>query len=168
MAPAAPWYPAASGRSPAAIAARAGFDEDHGNELLVADGKLTGKVAEPILGRTAKSATLAGLINTLGLDPAETVAVGDGANDIDMLKAAGLGVAFRAKASTEAAADAALRHADLTGLLFLQGYRRSEFVSPGTTAEAGSTPTVCAITPACGIRLLGLVRRLRPRPRPGR
>ncbi len=111
-----------------AVAARAGFDEEHANELLLHGGKLTGKVAEPIVGRAAKSAALTALTKSLGLDRASTMAVGDGANDIDMLAAAGLGVAFRAKPRTEEAAAAALRHADLTGLLFLQGYHRSEFI----------------------------------------
>ena len=104
-----------------------GFDEHRANELLTEAGALTGFVAEPILGRAAKEETLLELTHRLQLDPAETLAVGDGANDIGMIRLAGLGVAYRAKPALRDEADAVIDHADLTGLLFLQGYRRDEF-----------------------------------------
>jgi phosphoserine phosphatase len=109
------------------IAERIGFHEHRANTLLFEKGGFTGRVAEPILGREAKEQTLRGLTAALGLDPEETLAVGDGANDIGMVRRAGLGVAYRAKPALRAAAAAAIDHADLTGLLFLQGYRREEF-----------------------------------------
>jgi len=110
------------------IAARVGFDTNHANVLEVADGRLTGKVREPILGREAKLATLERYRRELGLDVSETLAVGDGANDLAMVKAAGLGVAYHAKPVVAAEAAAAIDHGDLTALLYLQGYRRAEFV----------------------------------------
>ena len=85
-------------------------------------------VAEPILGREAKLATLMALRARLGLTADETLAIGDGANDLDMIMAAGLGVAFHAKPAVAAAAAARIDHGDLTALLFAQGYRRGEFV----------------------------------------
>ncbi len=112
------------------IAGMLGFDTHQANELLVRDGFLTGEVAEPILGREAKRAALASLTAQHQLDPAGTLAVGDGANDLDMLGAAGLGIAYHAKPAVAAAAHASIRHGDLTALLFAQGYRRNEFV-PG-------------------------------------
>ena len=84
-------------------------------------------MAEPILGREAKLATLQRLARERGLDPALTLAVGDGANDLAMIKAAGLGVAFRAKPIVAAEAAASITHGDLTSLLYLQGYTRAEF-----------------------------------------
>jgi phosphoserine phosphatase len=110
------------------IAAALGFDEQRANELVVADGKLTGEVVEPILGRAAKLAALQTLTARLGLTPEETLAAGDGANDIPMLEAAGLGVAFRAKPAVAEAAAARIDHGDLTALLYAQGYRREGFV----------------------------------------
>ena len=110
------------------IAGMIGFDEHRGNDLLVADGIFTGAVAEPILGREAKHAALLELARTRGIDLAATLAVGDGANDLAMLGAAGLGVAYRAKPAVAAAAHAAIAHGDLTALLFAQGYSRAEFV----------------------------------------
>jgi phosphoserine phosphatase len=110
------------------IAARVGFDEHRANTLVVAEGKLTGDVEGPILGREAKLAALEGLARAKGLEPAATLAVGDGANDLAMIRAAGLGVAFRAKPVVAAEADAAITHGDLTALLYLQGYRREEIV----------------------------------------
>jgi phosphoserine phosphatase len=107
-----------------------GFDEDRSNRLLVADGKLLGLVEEPILGRQAKLDTLVERRTRFGLAIHETLAVGDGANDLAMLGAAGLGVAFRAKPAVAAAAHARIDHADLTALLYMQGYAISEFV-PG-------------------------------------
>lgn len=110
------------------IAAKLGFDEHRSNRLNIADGRLDGTVAEPILGAQAKQAALAELSEKLKLTPDDTMAVGDGANDLPMLTAAGLGVAFRAKPKVAEAADVRIDHADLTALLYLQGYRRSEFV----------------------------------------
>jgi phosphoserine phosphatase len=111
------------------IAAMIGFDEQRANTLLVdADGTLSGTVAEPILGRDAKRATLVELTVRLGLDAADTLAVGDGANDLAMIEAAGLGVAYHGKPAVAAAADARIDHGDLTALLYAQGYRRDEFV----------------------------------------
>jgi len=111
------------------IAAAIGFDENRGNRLVIgADGRLAGTVAEPVLGRDAKLATLEALRARLGLDRDETLAVGDGANDLMMIDAAGLGVAFHAKPMVAEAAAARVDHADLTALLYAQGYRREEFV----------------------------------------
>jgi phosphoserine phosphatase len=114
------------------IAATIGFDENHANTLEAdAHGNLTGTVAEPILGRDAKLATLKTLAARLGLAPEATLAVGDGANDIPMITAAGLGVAYHAKPAVKDAAGARIDHGDLTALLYAQGYRREEFVERG-------------------------------------
>jgi len=110
------------------VAAKLGFDFDSANVLSNDGQALTGVVEPPILGKEAKLATLRHLSTSRGLPTADAVAVGDGANDIPMLKEAGLGVAFRAKPAVAAAVGARLDHCDLTGLLYLQGYRRSEFV----------------------------------------
>jgi phosphoserine phosphatase len=110
------------------VAALVGFHEHHSNTLLEAEGQLTGHVADPILGRNAKLATLKRLAAEEGIGLDATVAVGDGANDLDMIQAAGLGVAFRAKPVVAAAARARVEHADLRALLFAQGYRDGEFV----------------------------------------
>jgi phosphoserine phosphatase len=112
----------------ARVAAMIGFDEHRGNTLEVRDGKLTGRVAEPVLGREAKRATLVELRDRLGLAPNETLAAGDGANDLAMIEAAGLGVAYRAKPKVAAAAHARIDHGDLMALLYLQGYARKQFV----------------------------------------
>jgi phosphoserine phosphatase len=111
-----------------AVAAMLGFQENRANELVVHDGKLTGEVKEPILGRAAKLATLIELTEAFDLDDIDTLAVGDGANDLDMIQHAGLGVAYRAKPAVAAAATAQIDHGDLTALLYAQGYRRDEFV----------------------------------------
>lgn len=111
----------------ARVAAMIGFDEHRGNTLEISDGKLTGRVAEPILGREAKRATLIELRDRLGLKPEETLAAGDGANDLAMIEAAGLGVAYRAKPTVAEAAHARIDHGDLTALLYLQGYARADF-----------------------------------------
>jgi phosphoserine phosphatase len=111
-----------------AVAAAIGFQENRANELLVQDGKLTGEVAEPILGRAAKLATLIELRDAFDLDTIDTLVVGDGANDLDMIRQAGLGVAFHAKPAVAAAAAMRIDHGDLTALLYAQGYRRDEFV----------------------------------------
>jgi phosphoserine phosphatase len=112
------------------IAARLGFDVHRANTLDVADGKLAGTVASPILGREAKLQALRELTKAGSLKPSETVAVGDGANDVAMIEAAGLGVAFRAKPILSQRAAASIAHGDLTALLYLQGYRREEFAAP--------------------------------------
>ena len=105
-----------------------GFDADFANVLDHADGSLSGKVVPPILGKEAKLATLRRLAGERGLALSETVTVGDGANDLPMLQAAGLGVAFHAKPAVAAAVPARIDHGDLTALLYLQGYRRDEFI----------------------------------------
>ena len=113
------------------IAARIGFDENRANILIVSDGLLAGEVAEPILGREAKLATLLDLRVRLGLPREATLAVGDGANDLAMIGEAGLGVAFHAKPAVAAYAHARIDHGDLTAILFAQGFRRDEFVDKG-------------------------------------
>ncbi len=111
------------------LAAAMGFDEQRANTLLVdAAGRLTGEVAEPVLGREAKLETLRELAARFRLDPEATLAVGDGANDLPMIEAAGLGVAFHGKPVIREAAAARIDHGDLTALLYAQGYRREEFV----------------------------------------
>lgn len=110
------------------VAHQTGFDEHRGNHLIIADGLLTGAVAEPILGRTAKLEALRELSATRSVPTSEIVAVGDGANDLDMLGAAGLGVAFHAKPIVSEAARVRIDHGDLTALLYLQGYKASEFM----------------------------------------
>ena len=110
------------------IAASIGFDEHRANRLLIEGGKLAGRVEEPILGGEAKRATLAALTAELKLDIADTLAVGDGANDLAMLQSAGLGVAYRAKPDVAARAGARIDHGDLTALLYVQGYKPEEFV----------------------------------------
>ena len=111
-----------------AVAAKIGFQENRANELVVRDGKFTGEVKEPILGRAAKLATLVDLMESFDLDDIDSVVVGDGANDLAMIQAAGLGVAYHAKPAVAAAAAARIDHGDLTALLYAQGYRREEFV----------------------------------------
>jgi len=109
------------------VAAALGFDEHNANTLIIEDGRLAGRVGEPILGQDAKRDRLHLLADKLGIGLAETLAVGDGANDLAMIRDAGLGVAFRAKPAVAAEADARVDHADLTALLYFQGYRRAEF-----------------------------------------
>ena len=110
----------------ARVAAECGFDEFHANRLESAQGKLTGTIAEPILDGAGKQAILASLAADRGLPLPATAAIGDGANDIAMLQIAGLGVAFHAKPAVAAAARFRLDQTDLTGLLYLQGYRIEE------------------------------------------
>jgi phosphoserine phosphatase len=112
----------------AAIATQLGFHEHRANRLIVENGLLAGRVAEPILGRDAKLATLRELAAQFSLEPHETLAVGDGANDLAMLGEAGLGVAYRAKPAVAAAAAARIDHSDLAALLYAQGFRRNEFI----------------------------------------
>ena len=110
------------------VTERLGFDEHRANEFLWRGELLSGEVREPILGRDAKLATLLELTARLGITPADALAVGDGANDIPMLTAAGMGVALHAKPKVREAAPIRIDHGDLTALLYLQGYRRDEFV----------------------------------------
>jgi phosphoserine phosphatase len=112
------------------IAAMIGFDESRANTLVVKGGKFVGRVAEPILGRSAKLATLRELRGRMGLMREETMAAGDGANDLAMIEDAGLGVAYHGKPIVAEAAEARIDHGDLTALLYVQGYRREEFVDP--------------------------------------
>ncbi len=111
------------------VAQAVGFTTHHANRLLVQDGRLTGTVGEPILGREAKLEALRRHAAELGVGLDAALAVGDGANDLAMIEAAGLGVAYRAKPVVAQRADARLDHADLTALLYFQGYRADEFVS---------------------------------------
>ena len=110
-----------------AIAGVLGFDENRANTLLVDGGKLTGKVADPILGRAAKVQALEEISARLGISVTDAIAVGDGANDLGMLGLAGAGVALHAKPSVQAECDIRVNHGDLTALLYLQGYSRAEF-----------------------------------------
>jgi phosphoserine phosphatase len=113
----------------APLAATIGFDEYHANTLLTdVAGLLTGKVTEPVLGREGKRDTLLALRARFGLRREETLAVGDGANDVPMIEQAGLGVAFHGKAVLREVAGACIDHGDLTALLYAQGYRREQFV----------------------------------------
>lgn len=111
------------------IAARVGFDENRANELILDGDRLAGSVREPILGRDAKRQALSEITAKLGITPDSAIAVGDGANDLAMLDAAGLGVAYHAKPSVAEAADARVDYGDLTALLFLQGYVSDEFIT---------------------------------------
>jgi phosphoserine phosphatase len=111
------------------VAQAAGFHAHHANTLGEADGKLTGLVEEPILGREAKLATLKAEAAIRGVPLAAAVALGDGANDLAMIEAAGLGVAYHAKPVVAAQADARIEHADLTALLYFQGYQQGDFVT---------------------------------------
>ncbi|TMJ76212.1 MAG: phosphoserine phosphatase SerB [Alphaproteobacteria bacterium] len=120
------------------VAAMIGFHENRANTLVVdAGGRLTGEVTEPIFGREAKLATLIELRRRLGIAPEATLVAGDGANDIAMIEAAGLGVAYHAKPNVAKAAAARVDHGDLTALLYAQGYRRDEFVAEGAP-QAGA------------------------------
>jgi phosphoserine phosphatase len=111
-----------------AVAAMIGFDENHANTLLVENEMLTGFVEEPILGREAKLDTLLEVARYMQLPLEDTMAVGDGANDLAMIGRAGLGIAYHAKPAVAEAADVRIDYGDLTTLLYLQGYRRDEFV----------------------------------------
>jgi len=113
----------------APLAAAIGFDEYHANTLLTdGAGRLTGEVAEPVLGREAKRGTLLALRQRLRLRREDTLAVGDGANDVPMIEAAGLGIAFRGKPALREVAGARIDYGDLTALLYAQGYGREDFV----------------------------------------
>lgn len=110
------------------IAEVLGFDSNRANTLLEAEGKLTGGVARPVLGREAKVEALNEVAERNGLSPSDAIAVGDGANDLGMLNHAGLGVALHAKPSVAAVAPVRISYGDLTSLLYLQGYSRADFV----------------------------------------
>ncbi len=105
-----------------------GFDEHRANRLELENGKLTGQVVDPILGREAKKSALVELRELFALQDHETLAIGDGANDLDMIKEAGLGIAYHAKPAVAEAAHARIDHADLTALLYAQGYSRSSWI----------------------------------------
>ncbi len=119
------------------IANMAGFDEYRSNRFEIEDGRLTGRVFEPILGPDGKLNTLMALASERGVPMPETLAIGDGANDVPMIRAAGLGIAYRGKPVTrdavlkpaEGSSGVCIDHADLTAALFIQGYRRSEFAN---------------------------------------
>jgi phosphoserine phosphatase len=110
------------------VASLIGFHTNQANDLIIENGKLTGKVAEPFLGKDAKLAALNHLCLVNGLTVADAIAVGDGANDIPMLQAAGMGVALHAKPKVQEAAALRINHGDLTALLYLQGYKKAEFI----------------------------------------
>ncbi len=112
------------------VKAQLGFEVAHANHFELAEGRLTGRVHEPILGREDKRRLLLELCAEHGFSPQDALAVGDGANDLPMLLTAGLGVAFRAKPRVAAAAPYRIVHGDLTALLFLQGYRESDLTTP--------------------------------------
>jgi len=111
------------------IATMIGFDEARANRLVVQNDELAGRVEEPIFGQDDKLATLRDLAGRFGLEAADAMATGDGANDIPMIAAAGMGVAFRAKPAVKAEAAAQIDHGDLTALLYVQGYRDTEFAA---------------------------------------
>ena len=111
------------------VAEAAGFHANRANTLIEADGALTGRVGEPILGREAKLAALTEEAAAAGIPLSDTLAIGDGANDLAMVQAAGLGVAYRAKPIVAAQAHAKVDHADLTALLYFQGYGADAFVT---------------------------------------
>ena len=110
------------------IAAMIGFDETHANRLTIDADRFAGTVEEPIFGRASKLETLRQMRTQLGLAREDALVAGDGANDLDMILEAGLGVAYHAKPKVAEAAAARIDHADLTALLYAQGYRREEFV----------------------------------------
>ena len=112
------------------IAEMLGFDENRANILIEKDGLLTGEVAEPILGKQAKVDALLDIAARLALSPDDVMAVGDGANDLGMLDIAGSGVALHAKPAVAAQARMRVDHGDLTALLYIQGYRRTDFITP--------------------------------------
>lgn len=110
------------------VAAHLGFAMHRANQLQLTDGRLAGTVCEPVVTADTKLATLRRERDGRSLSPAAVVAVGDGANDIPMLREAGLGVAYHAKPRAREAADATIDHNDLTALLYFQGYRRDDIV----------------------------------------
>jgi phosphoserine phosphatase len=111
------------------VATLVGFDTNEANDLIIENGKLAGRVGEPVLGKEAKVGALHRISSAHGLTVADAVAVGDGANDIPMLQCAGMGVALHAKPKVQEAAPYCVNHGDLTALLYLQGYAREEFIT---------------------------------------
>ncbi|WP_313535053.1 phosphoserine phosphatase SerB [Sphingomonas sp.] len=111
------------------VGTRIGFDRRIANVLEIDDGKLTGAVTKPIVDSSTKETTLLGAMAELGLAPEQTMAVGDGANDLAMIRKAGLGVAYHAKPIVAAAAGARIDHGDLTTLLYAQGIARADWVT---------------------------------------
>jgi phosphoserine phosphatase len=111
------------------LADKLGFDENHANTLLIEDGKLTGDVGRPILGKQAKVDALNRITAARGLEVADVMAVGDGANDLGMLHLAGTGVALHAKPSVAAECEVRINHGDLTALLYIQGIAQDDFAS---------------------------------------
>jgi phosphoserine phosphatase len=111
------------------VASMAGFHTDRANTLIDDGAALTGEVATPILGREAKLTALIAETAALGATPADAIAMGDGANDLDMIRAAGLGVAYKAKPIVAAETRARIQHTDLRAALFFQGYAASEIVA---------------------------------------
>lgn len=112
-----------------AIAKKVGFNEERSNTMIIEQGVLTGEIGEPILDREAKLETLKTISKEKRISLIETIAIGDGANDLPMILNAGVGVAFHAKPVVEEQAPAAIRYGDLTALLYLQGYRQKEFIA---------------------------------------
>ena len=112
-----------------AVAEALGFDEHRANTLLIDGGTLTGEVARPILGREAKVAALEEITRRLGINESDVIAVGDGANDLGMIQRAGTGVALHAKPSVQAEAEHRINFGDLTALLYIQGYAKTEFAA---------------------------------------
>ena len=111
------------------VAAALGFDENRANRLLIEEGRLTGEVGMPILGRQAKVDALEEITARLGISEADVIAVGDGANDLGMLTRAGLGVALHAKPVVSAQCNVRINFGDLTALLYVQGYGRDDFAA---------------------------------------
>lgn len=112
------------------VAEKLGFNEHYANELIVENGQITGEVGLPVLDQNAKKIRLEMACDELGISAENVATIGDGANDRGMTLAAGLGVAFRGKPALKEVADACLDHADLRGLLWLQGYDADEIVHP--------------------------------------
>jgi phosphoserine phosphatase len=112
----------------AKVAAHLGFDENHANTLLTEGDTLSGEVGQPILGKQAKVDQLEKITTKLGISESDVIAVGDGANDLGMLQRAGTGVALHAKPVVAAECEVRINHGDLTALLYVQGYKKAEFV----------------------------------------
>jgi Phosphoserine phosphatase len=123
------WSPAALRPFTAKVAALLGFDEHRANSLLIDKGVLSGEVGMPILGKQAKVDALEQISARLGIAEADVIAVGDGANDLGMLKRAGLGVALHAKPAVAAQCNVRVNFGDLTALLYVQGYALSDFAA---------------------------------------